>query len=117
VSTSDWQQRVAAFARRHALLHDPATHALDLAAEVGETAKEVLLATDYGRRAPQPRPELANELGDALYSLLALAEACGVDADAALEAALEKYERRLGRRGEAGSAQGDPQHAAMPTPQ
>jgi NTP pyrophosphatase (non-canonical NTP hydrolase) len=98
-----WQCRVAAFARRHKLLHDPATHALDLVSEVGEVAKEVLLATDYGRRAPQFRAELADELGDALYSLLVLAESCGVDADEALSAALEKYERRLAAQGEAGS--------------
>jgi NTP pyrophosphatase (non-canonical NTP hydrolase) len=100
---SDWQRRVAGFTQRHDLLHDPATHALDLVSEVGEVAKEVLLSTDYGRRAPQPRPQLAHELGDALYSLLALAQACGVDASSALDAALEKYERRLTERGKAGS--------------
>jgi len=100
---SVWRQRVAAFMRRHHLRHDPATHALGLVSEVGEVAKEVLLATGYGRRAPQFRPELADELGDALYSLLALAEACGVDADGALSAALEKYEHRLAERGGAGS--------------
>lgn len=99
----NWQQRSVAFARRHDLLHDPATHALDLVSEVGEVAKEVLLSTDYGRRALQPRPQLADELGDALYSLLALAEACGVDAGRALGAALQKYERRLAERGKPGS--------------
>ena len=99
----NWQERVAAFACRHNLLHDPAAHALDLVSEVGEVAKEVLLATDYGRRAPQFRPQLVDELGDALYSLLALAEACGVDTDSALGAALEKYEHRLVERGGAGS--------------
>ncbi|HIE47657.1 TPA: nucleotide pyrophosphohydrolase, partial [Candidatus Bipolaricaulota bacterium] len=60
---TDWQRRVAAFARSHGLLHDPTTHALDLVSEVGEVAKEVLLATGYGRRGPQFRPELADELG------------------------------------------------------
>ena len=101
--TNSWQQRVADFARCHRLLYDPVTHALDLVSEVGEVAKEVLLATDYGRRAPQFRRRLADELGDALYSLLTLAEACGVNADGALNAALEKYERRLGERGKSGS--------------
>jgi ribonuclease-3 len=100
---TDWQRRVAAFARRHALLHEPPIHILDLVSEIGEVAKEALLATDYGRKAPMPRPELADELGDALYSLLALTEACGVDANSVLSAALEKYERRLAERGEAGS--------------
>ncbi len=100
---TDWQWRVADFAQCHDLLHDPATHALDLVSEVGEVAKEVLLSTDYGRRAPQLRPQLADELGDALYSLLALAEACDVDAGSALDAAMIKYERRLTERGGAGS--------------
>ncbi len=99
----DWQQQITAFARRHDLLHDPATHVLDLVSEVGEVAKEVLLSTDYGRRAPQFRPQLADELGDTLYSLLVLAEACGVDAERALDAALQKYERRLTERGKPGS--------------
>jgi len=100
---TDWQRRVAAFTQRHDLLHDPATHILDLVSEVGEVAKQVLLSTDYGRRAPQSRPQLTDELGDALYSLLALAESCGVDAGSALDAAMKKYERRLAGRGEAGS--------------
>jgi threonine synthase len=101
--TTDWQQRVIAFIRRYNLRHDPSVHALDLVSEVGEVAKEVLLATDYGQRAPQFRPELMGELGDAFYSLLALTDACGVDAGSALRAALEKYEHRLAERGEAGS--------------
>ncbi len=99
----NWQRRVATFAQAQGILHDPATHALDLASEVGEVAKEVLLATDYGRRPFCAGPELTAELGDVLYSLLALAEACGVDAGQALEAALEKYRKRLARRGGAGS--------------
>jgi len=102
---NEWQREVADFMRRYDLLHDPATHALDLASEVGEAAKEVLLATGYGRRAPQFRPELAGELGDALYSLLSLAEVCGVDAGSALDAALRKYGRRLAERGTTGSGQ------------
>ena len=101
--TCDWQQQVAGFARHHGLLHDPATHALDLTSEIGEVAKEILKATDYGRHTPQLSAELAEEVGDALYSLLALAECCGIDADASLKSALLKYERRLGERGTADS--------------
>jgi len=100
---TDWQQRVVAFIQRHRLRHDPSVHALDLVSEVGEVAKEVLLATDYGQREPEFRSELTDELGDAFYSLLALANACGVDADSALNAALKKYEHRLAERGTAGS--------------
>jgi len=99
----DWQQRAAAFARCHDLLYGPTVHALDLVSEVGEVAKELLLVTGYGRRVPQLRPELSGELGDALYSLLMLTEACGVDAGSALNATLEKYERRFAKDGRAGS--------------
>ncbi|MBN1811705.1 MAG: nucleotide pyrophosphohydrolase [Anaerolineae bacterium] len=103
--TTDWRQHIATFARQYGLLHDPATHALDLVSEVGEVAKEILLATDYGQSPPQFFcPELAGEIGDALYSLLMLAEACGVDADDALSATLQKYERRLTDYGSTGSA-------------
>jgi NTP pyrophosphatase (non-canonical NTP hydrolase) len=100
---TNWQQQVAVFARRHNLLRDPTTHTLDLMSEVGEIAKEILLTTDYGQQPPQFRPELAGELGDALYSLLTLASACDVDVEEAIDATLAKYERRLAQRGDAGS--------------
>jgi NTP pyrophosphatase (non-canonical NTP hydrolase) len=100
----DLQTEVARFMLRHHLQHDVRAHALDLVSEVGEVAKEVLLATQYGRQPSRPRPELADEIGDALYSLLALAEVCGVDAEDALRASLQKYERRTEQRGDAGSA-------------
>ncbi len=96
---TDWQQRVATFMRRHRWQHDPVHHALDLVSEVGEVAKEVLLASDYGQQELQFGPAVADELGDALYSLLALAESCDVDAGQALEVALRKYERRFDQRG------------------
>ena len=44
-----------------------------------------------------------DELGDTLFALLALAEELDVDASAALEQSLEKYERRIDKRGSAGS--------------
>jgi len=99
----DLQRAVARFAERHGLQHGIETYALDLVAEVGELAKEILLATDYGRRPVSFRQELTDEVGDVVYSLLALAEACGVDAEEALRASLSKYERRLADRREAGS--------------
>jgi NTP pyrophosphatase (non-canonical NTP hydrolase) len=99
----DLQRAVARFAERHDLQHDIETRALDIVAEVGELAKEILLATDYGRRPASFREALADEVGDVLYSLLALAEACGVDAEEALKASLGKYGRRLADRGEASS--------------
>jgi NTP pyrophosphatase (non-canonical NTP hydrolase) len=47
----------------------------------------------------------ADELGDALFALLALCAALDVDAEAALETSLAKYEERLTESGGAGSGQ------------
>src|SRR3712207_4177882 len=77
--------------------------ALDLASEVGELAKEILEGTAYGR-APFEVPEgWTGELGDALFALVCLANSTGVDLEAALNAALEKYRERLAFGGDAGS--------------
>lgn len=103
MTQNDWQRQVAEFLRRHELSRDPATHALDLVSEVGELTKELLVATDYGQRSSRLGSGALEEFGDVLYSLLALAEVCDMDADEALHRALGKYERRLAERGEAGS--------------
>ena len=95
--TTNWQQHATVFARRHQLVRDPVTHTLDLVSEVGEVAKEILLATDYGQHAPRFSQELVGELGDALYSLLVLASACDIDAGKALDSALAKYRDRLSK--------------------
>jgi NTP pyrophosphatase (non-canonical NTP hydrolase) len=47
---------------------------------------------------------MTDELGDAFYSLIALAESLDVDLEAALERALEKYRTRLAVQGHPGSA-------------
>ena len=98
-----FQEVVRDFVRQHGLLHTPETHALDLVSEVGEVAKEVLKSTDYGQRPFAPTPELADELGDALYALAALADSCGVDLEQSLEGVLHKYAARLESTGHAGS--------------
>lgn len=91
----NWQKRAVNFAQKHNLDHEPSVYALDLLSELGEVAKEILLATDYGKRPfPEASPNLSNELGDALYSLCQLATAAGVDLDQALAASLDKYEQR-----------------------
>lgn len=90
----DEQQRVAAFVDQHGLEAPPAFRLLDLLSELGEVAKDVNESTGYGAR-PEDAAVNADELGDTLFALLALAEALDVDAGEALDVALEKYERRL----------------------
>ena len=96
------QDRVARFCDEHDLDADPAYRVLDLAAEVGEVAADAAKSAEYGA-APEKLAVSEDELGDALFSLLATAEALDVDAEEALETSLAKYERRLEATGEAGS--------------
>jgi NTP pyrophosphatase (non-canonical NTP hydrolase) len=98
----DDQARVAAFLDEHDLETDPAYHALDLAAEVGEIAADVNDSTDYGAN-PDAATVPRDELGDALFALLATCESLDVDASAALSESLEKYERRIAETGDVGS--------------
>ncbi|WP_459193287.1 MazG nucleotide pyrophosphohydrolase domain-containing protein [Halosimplex sp. J119] len=100
----DAQDRVAAFVDEHDMDADPAYRVLDLAAEVGEIAADAAKSSEYGD-APEELTVSEDEIGDALFSLLATAEALDVDAEAALDESLAKYERRLTETGEAGSGE------------
>jgi NTP pyrophosphatase (non-canonical NTP hydrolase) len=101
----DEQRRVATFLAEHDLSTSPTYRVLDLVSEVGELAKEVETSTNYGAD-PEAVTVAEDELGDALFALLALAEESGHDAGAALETSLAKYQRRVAESGDAGS--GDP---------
>ncbi|WP_135819897.1 MazG-like family protein [Halostella litorea] len=100
----DDQRRVAEFVAAHELDADPAYRVLDLESEVGELAKEINESTGYGD-APDEVDVATDELGDALFALLALADSLDVDAGAALAESLDKYERRLEDTGSAGSGE------------
>ena len=96
------QQKVAAFAQAYGLGTDPQARMLDLASEVGELAKEVLKSTAYGTKPFTPTASLEEELGDCLFSLLCLSQCLGLEGEAALGKALEKYEKRFAERGTIG---------------
>jgi NTP pyrophosphatase (non-canonical NTP hydrolase) len=100
-----FQAEVHRFLAEHGLRHRPETHALDLMAEVGEIAKALLEASRYGRTKATTTKALFGELGDAYFSLIALADRMDVDLEAALRAALVKYEVRLRDKGHCGSGQ------------
>jgi NTP pyrophosphatase (non-canonical NTP hydrolase) len=98
----DAQDRVRAFQGEHDIVGEPEYQLLDLASEVGELAADACAATDYGRGS-QPVDVKRDEIGDALFSLLAFANSLDVDADAALDDALAKYERRIETTGDPSS--------------
>jgi len=96
------QRIVAAFVDEHDLEGSPEYRLLDLAAEVGEVAGDATKSAEYGA-SPEALDVATDEIGDALFSLLALAESLDVDADAALEESIGKYERRMATSGGPGS--------------
>lgn len=62
-----YQTRVAEFVRAHQLETSVEVRLLDLSSEVGELAKEVLKASQYGRTAFAPNAAWAGELADVFF--------------------------------------------------
>lgn len=89
------QEKVKEFIEKYKIGHPLETEALDLVAEIGEVAKEILKSTNYGEKSPEPREEMKSELGDAFYSLIKIANFYQVDLEEALEMVLQKYGKRL----------------------
>lgn len=101
--SGEMQARVGAFCAAHGLELGALARFADLASEVGELGKELLRAGGYAGEAVRGNPQMALEAGDCLFSLLALCEGLGIDAEAALDAALAKYAARFDRKGHVGS--------------
>ena len=97
------QRDVKLFVEQNGLEAPVQARLLDLVSEAGEASKEVLKATQYGRVPFRATEGWADELADVFFSLACLANSTGVDLEAALRGALEKYERRLHAGGDAGS--------------
>ena len=98
-----FQTEVREFLAKNSLRYEPETHVIDLVAEIGEVAKALLEASQYGRTEATTSEALFGELGDAFFSLIALSDRMDVDLEAALRAALVKYEVRLRDKGHCGS--------------
>lgn len=96
------QEKVKNFCQKYNLQSSPEHQILDLVSEIGEVAKELLKMTNYGRKPLEYCDEIKTELGDALYSLITIANSFDVDLEEALKIVLEKYKKRL-QKGSAGS--------------
>jgi len=97
------QQQVAEFLDDNDMEAPPTYRLLDLAAEVGEVAADAAKTSEYGE-SPESLSVPEDELGDALFALLALAEELDIDAGAALDTSITKYETRIEDGGDAGSS-------------
>lgn len=99
----NWQTRAHHFAQKRNLYHSPGVYALDLMSELGEVAKEILIASAYETQETQFRSQFADELGDVLYSLCLLASSANIDLEEAFTNTLHKYEQRWEATGKIGS--------------
>lgn len=79
---------------------------MDLVSEIGELGKEILKETEYGQKDYSLNETSMEEMGDCIFSLLALCSEMGIDADAALDYALEKYKKRFWEKGTVSSENG-----------
>jgi NTP pyrophosphatase (non-canonical NTP hydrolase) len=99
----DAQECVENFIDENNLEGTTAFRILDLMAEAGEIAADAAKSADYGMSEKDLEVK-RDEIGDALFSLLAVASDLDINAEAALEEALEKYESRISNSGSPGSA-------------
>jgi NTP pyrophosphatase (non-canonical NTP hydrolase) len=77
----------------------PLTNLARLIEEVGELAREMNHRFGHKTKKPEePEQDLAIELADILFVLLAIANEQGIDLDEALERVLEKYRVRDSER-------------------
>jgi NTP pyrophosphatase (non-canonical NTP hydrolase) len=106
--TSPFQKYVSSFVKQNNLEIPVSDRMLDLTSEIGELAKEILKASDYGRQDFQPNKTWNDELGDVFFSLICLANSTNVNLVKELSNALEKYQARLKNTGDAGSDTSNP---------
>ena len=88
------QDKVKNFCEHHNLSTSVEARLLDLVSELGELAKEILLNSDYGKKTIDFSERLEEELGDVIFSLIALSNSFNIDMEAALDRVLNKYQSR-----------------------
>lgn len=99
------QKRVKDFVEQYSLSCGVRNRYMDLVSEVGELGKEILKSTDYGKTSFQTTDAAKEEMGDCLFSILALCEEMNIDAHDAMNGALRKYAQRFEKAASIGSGQ------------
>lgn len=87
----------------HGLETDAVHRALDVVSEVGEVAKEVLRATQYGTTRFATSDGWEAEVGDVAFSIICPANTTGVDLEKSVLKALKRYAERIKSTRDAGS--------------
>ena len=88
------QDKVKNFCEQHNLSTSSEARFLDIVSELGELAKEILLHSGYGKKTIDHSARLEEEVGDTIFSLIALSNSLDIDMEAAFDKVLKKYELR-----------------------
>lgn len=88
------QNKVKKLVEEYNLSCGTAARYMDLVSEIGELGKEILKKTEYGQKDYAINETSIEEMGDCIFSLLALCSEMEIDAVEALDHALEKYRNR-----------------------
>ena len=94
-----------AVVEKYGIDHPPEIRFIDLASEVGELGKALLNSGEYGHNPIHPSQDIADEIGDVLFSLACIANSMGVDLGDAMQSATQKYHARFSATGSIGSRQ------------
>ncbi|WP_432662198.1 MazG nucleotide pyrophosphohydrolase domain-containing protein [Wukongibacter baidiensis] len=97
------QKKIEKFTNEKNLNISPNVRIIDLVSEVGEMAKEILKATDYGKKNFIANEDWQEEMGDVLFSLICLANSTDINLEESLYKVLKKYEERFNIKGDIGS--------------
>ena len=97
------QNKVDEFIKKYSLETSPEVRFIDLSSEIGELGKELLKGNDYGQDKCQKTSDLEGEMGDALFSLICLANTMDINLEKALDQVLAKYKKRFDANGKISS--------------
>ena len=97
------QNTVKRFVMQNSLERNEKIWYIDLVSEIGELGKEILKETDYGKKDYASHETSIEEMGDCLFSLLALCCEMNIEAEEALTYAINKYQKRKECKGDIGS--------------
>ena len=97
------QRAAADLAQKYGLNAPAMARYTDLASEMGELGKELLLGSNYGADELKITDDTAKEMGDVLFSLAMLANSLDLDLEECFDKAIGKYQKRFGQTGQIGS--------------
>ena len=91
----DIQEKVQKFCDEHNLNTSPQSRLIDTVSELGEVAKELLVGSDYGKKSFQHNEKIELEIGDVVFSIIALSNSLDINIEDALQKVLKKYDKDL----------------------